>query len=197
MKGENAAYHMTEQMLENEQQIIMSAQKDSRNFEPLYNKYHEQIFRYVYQRLDSIDEAKDITSKVFLKALTQIKKYEYRGVPFSSWLYRIAYSELNQSFRDAKASRTVNLTDQSVTEMELFETNGITEAQLSLLTECLAEISKTDLELIEFRYFEKRSVREVALILSISESNVKVKTHRAIKQLKDLFFKKIATYETH
>ncbi|MDC3352120.1 RNA polymerase sigma factor [Crocinitomicaceae bacterium] len=105
----NPIYHHTEDKLLKELKWIKYAQKDPRGFEPLYSKYYEQILRYIYQRIDDKDTAYDITSQVFLKALNNIHKYEYRGVPFASWLYRIAKSELYQSFRDKKARRTVNV----------------------------------------------------------------------------------------
>ena len=48
------------------------------------------------KRVDDVEAAYDITSNVFVKALTNIHKYEFRGVPFSSWLFRIAKSGLYQ-----------------------------------------------------------------------------------------------------
>ena len=113
----NPNYHHTEEKLLKELQWIKYAQENPRGFEPLYNKYYEQILRYIYQRIDDKEIAYDITSQVFLKALNNIHKYEYRGVPFASWLYRIAKSELYQSFRDKKAERTVNIDNVNLTHI--------------------------------------------------------------------------------
>ena len=82
--------------VKSERELINLAKKNSKYFEPIYKKYHEQIFRFVYQRLNNEDDAADITSQVFLKALLNLEKYEFRGFPFSSWLYRIALNEVNQ-----------------------------------------------------------------------------------------------------
>jgi RNA polymerase sigma-70 factor (ECF subfamily) len=79
--------------------LVLAAQQDPREFEPLYSKYYEPILRFVYKRLDTKSEAYDVTSQVFLSALQNLSKYEDRGFPFSSWLYRIAINELNQFFR--------------------------------------------------------------------------------------------------
>ena len=87
---------------EEEKLLIERAQKDPRFFAPLYERYHDAIFRYVYRRVDEEEQAYDITSSVFVKALQALHKYEYRGLPFSAWLFRIAKSELYQSFRDQK-----------------------------------------------------------------------------------------------
>jgi len=88
---------------EDEIAIIERAKLNPAHFAPLYKKYHEVIFRYIFKRVDEEETAYDITSCVFIKAITNLPKYEYRGIPFSSWLFRIAKSELYQSFRDKKS----------------------------------------------------------------------------------------------
>src|SRR5438552_2058242 len=89
--------------------MIADAKSNPALFSGLYDKYYEPIFRFVYQRLDDKDFAFDTTQQVFLKALNNIEKYEFRGFPFSSWLYRIASNELTNGFRANKAIRTVNI----------------------------------------------------------------------------------------
>jgi RNA polymerase sigma-70 factor (ECF subfamily) len=67
--------------------------------------------------MDDTEMAFDVTSQVFMKALKNIHKYENRGVPFGSWLYRIAKSELYQSFRDKQSQRTLNVESVNMFEM--------------------------------------------------------------------------------
>lgn len=183
----NPMYHQTNQRMEEELSWIRRAQKDPESFGPLYKKYHEQIFRYVYQRMDDEETAFDVTSQVFMKAMNNIHKYEYRGVPFASWLYRIAKSELYQSFRDKKAQRTVNIDNCQLYEiMEEFEDDN-TDLQKKKLFDCLSKMKEKDMQLIEMRFFEKRSFKEIGEILEITENNAKVKAFRAIDKLKQLF----------
>lgn len=185
----NPVYHQTDDKLQEELSWIKSAKMDPERFGPLYRKYHEQIFRYVYQRMDDQELAFDVTSQVFVKALLNIEKYEYRGVPFSSWLYRIAKSELYQAFRDRKARRTINVESMHLFEMiEEMEEEDTSENKKKLIN-CLAVLNDGDLQLIEMRYFEKRSYREIGDILEITENNAKVKAFRALKRLKKLFMK--------
>jgi RNA polymerase sigma-70 factor (ECF subfamily) len=185
----NPVYHQTNDRLQEELVLITAAKKDPERFGPLYKKYHEQIFRYVYQRMDDEDLAFDVTSQVFVKALKNIHKYEYRGVPFSSWLYRIAKSELYQAFRDRKARRTVNVESMHIFEMiEEFEEDD-SAANKKKLFQCLSLLRDDDLQLIELRYFEKRSYREIGEIIEITENNAKVRTFRALERLKKLFMK--------
>ncbi len=185
----NPVYHQTNDRLQEELVIIQEAKDNPERFGPLYQKYHEQIFRYIYQRMDDEHLAFDVTSQVFVKALKNLHKYEYRGVPFSSWLYRIAKSELYQAFRDRKARRTVNVESMHLFEMvEEFEEDDSAVNKKKLL-QCLSLLKDGDLQLIELRYFEKRSYREIGEILEITENNAKVRTFRALERLKKLFMK--------
>lgn len=182
-------YHQSRDRLKEEMVLIKEAKEDVEKFGPLYRKYHEQIFRYVYQRMDDYELAYDVTSQVFIKAINNLHKYEFRGVPFSSWLYRIAKSELYQAFRDRKARRTVNVESMHLFEMieEMEEDDNAVNKKK--LFQCLSLLKEDDLQLIELRYFEKRSYREIGEILDISENNAKVKSFRALGRLKKLFMK--------
>ena len=183
----NPVYHQTNSNLQQELDWILEAKKDPERFGPLYKKYHEQIFRYIYQRMDDKDLAFDVTSQVFVKALRSLDKYEYRGVPFSSWLYRIAKSELYQAFRDRKARRTVVTDSMHLFEMiDEFE-EGSSEINKKKLLQCLTLLKEPDLQIIEMRYFEKRSYKEIGEILDITENNAKVRSFRALERLKKLF----------
>jgi len=166
---------------------VQEAKKDPQRFAPLYKKYYEQIFRYIYQRMDDEEMAFDVTSQVFLKAMNNLHKYEFRGVPFSSWLYRIAKSELYQSFRDKKAERTVNIDKVQLSGViDEIETDENEENKQRLI-QCIAKLKEADIQLIEMRYFEKRSFREIGEILDITENNAKVKSFRALEKLKKQF----------
>lgn len=185
----NPVYHQTSDRLQEELVLIGQAKEDPERFGPLYARYHEQIFRYVYQRMDDQELAFDVTSQVFIKAITNLHKYEYRGVPFSSWLYRIAKSELYQAFRDKKARRTVNVESMHLLEMiEEFEEEDNTQSKRKLL-HCLTLLKDADLEMIEMRFFERRSFKEIGDLLGISENNAKVRSFRALSRLKKLFMK--------
>ena len=71
----NPLYHHTEAQLEEELRWIEAAKAKPEDFRPLYEKYYKPIFSYLYQRMNSKDNAFDLTSQVFLKALTQIHKF--------------------------------------------------------------------------------------------------------------------------
>lgn len=167
-----------------EQDLIEKAKKDNRFFAPLYKKYHEPIFRFVYQRMDGQDDAADVTSQVFLKALVNLKKYEFKGFPFSSWLYKIALNEVNQFYRNNKNKRTVNVEEGQL--KDIIEESGerFDDNKREKLLKVLASLKEDRLLLIEMRFFEKRSFKEMSQILNITENNAKVKTYRALDEMK-------------
>lgn len=187
MKQESSIYHQSKSAIELEHDIVEKAKNNARDFAPIYKKYHAPILQFVYLRLDDKDLAIDITQQVFLKAIENLQKYEFRGLPFSSWLYRIAINELNQLFRKNKKMRTINLnesiTSDLIHEME-DEEFALHKERLAII---LKKISAADFQLIEMRFFEKRPFVEIGELLNITENNAKVKTYRVIQKLKILF----------
>ena len=182
---EVSKYHATKVDLANEQVIIEAAKKSPKDFAALYEAYYEQIFRYIYQRLDSKELACDAAQQVFLKAMDNLHKYENRGVPFVSWLYRIAFSEVNNLFRQRKAQRTVNIDSISVYKIiEEIEENKIEQYHDKIVSLISAQLNEHQLQLIEMRFFEKRSFKQIGEILNITENNAKVKTYRVLDMLK-------------
>lgn len=182
---QTSKYHATKTEMANEMVIIENAKKDISMFAPLYDKYYEQIFRFIYQRLDDKETAFDATQQVFIKAMEQLKKYEFRGVPFASWLYRIAFSEVHNMFRAQKAQRTVNIDSVNLYGIiEEMQESKVDEYHDKIADIIANELEEEDLQLIEMRFFEKRSFKEIADILNISENNAKVKTYRILDRLK-------------
>lgn len=186
MQGKSK-FHQTQEQLLSENQIVEAAKLNPQHFEPLYTKYYEQIFRYVIQRMDDVEEASDVTSQIFIKALTKLHKYEFRGVPFSSWLYRIAMSEVYQFLKDNSNKRTVNVDTAGLKDMvdELDESEN--EENRQKLIKVIGQLPEHELKIIEMRYFEKRSYKEIGEVLGIAENNAKVKAFRIVEKLKKEF----------
>jgi RNA polymerase sigma-70 factor (ECF subfamily) len=174
-----------------EQALIAAAQKNPERFSALYERYYEPILKFVYQRVTTKEDAFDITQQVFLQAMLSIKKYEWRGFPFSSWLYRIAINELNQGFRKNSKQRGINLSEkhlnQLAEEMKIEPDNEQEQALFDALTTLVEE----DFQLVEMRFFEKRAFREIADILQITEANAKMKLYRILVKLKPEIEKKL------
>lgn len=170
--------------MQQEWQEIQAAQRNPAHFRPLYNRYYNPIFRFIYRRTNEEELSADICSQVFLKAIQKLPAYEFKGVPFSAWLYRIASNEVAQHFRNLKKARVVSIDDAQLGDViDEIEEND-TEAQREALIAMLDTLNEADLQLIELRFFEQRPFKEVANILGITESNAKVKTYRLLNKLK-------------
>lgn len=180
----NPHFHHTNEQLNEELIIIQAAKQNPERFAPLYDKYYKKIFNYVYQRMDSKDTAFDITGQVFLKALTNLNRYEYKGVPFASWLYRIAHNEVMQLFRSQKDKRAINADIGDLRYICEENEELFFEEYIPAIKKLIAELKEDDLQLVELRFFEKRPFKEIAEILDITEVNAKVKMYRVVEKLK-------------
>ena len=175
----------TDNYFTEEEVLVKNAQKNIKEFEKLYDKHYEKIFRYVYQRVVTKQDAMDVTSQVFLKAMTKINQFKFMGFPFSSWLYRIAKSETYQFLKDKNKNPVLNIETVKIQNLaeEVLEQSA--DYEVEELIPILENLEEKEVQLIEMRFFEERSFKEIAEILDITENNAKVKTHRVIKKIKD------------
>ncbi|MEO1049934.1 MAG: sigma-70 family RNA polymerase sigma factor [Bacteroidota bacterium] len=179
--------HMSEDAIKAEQEIVQAAKRNAKAFGKLYDKYFEGIFSFVYRRTDDEDIAADLTSQTFFKALQNIKKYEFRGLPFSAWLYRIASNEVNKHYRKTDTKALFSVEEGRVLEIMAESVENADEEQLQLLVKLLKELPTAMVEVLELRFFEGKSFKEIAYILEITESGAKMRTYRAIEALKKNF----------
>lgn len=188
MSIETSQYHQTKKEILNEEQILKKAIKSPEAFAPIYDKYYMQLFKFVLQRVENEQWAAEIVSDVFAKALFNLKKYKFKGTPFSAWLYRVAYNEIASKFRKNKRNRTVNIPEENwalfQNEEEEYEDNSMSVKKLK---SCLQQLKPHEVELIEMRFFEERPFKEMGEILELTTENARVKTHRALKKLQKLF----------
>ena len=83
-----------------ESALVAKAQKDSNAFGELYERYIDRIYSYVYSRVQNVQDAEDLTARIFYRALDRLDRYEDRGLPFGAWLFRIAHNLVANWHRD-------------------------------------------------------------------------------------------------
>jgi len=171
---------------ESDELIISRAKENPKAFEVLYRKYFKEIFRYVHKKVQDKDITADIVSQVFIKSFSNIHQFQYKGIPYSAWLYRVAINETNQYFNHNKTRHVV--IDEHLTGSIAFEINKdhSKEELIDKLPAVLNQLKPLELELIELRFFEGMSYKQIGQILNISENLGKVKTFRVLKKLKKL-----------
>tara|TARA_B100001778_G_C18601988_1_gene637722 strand:- start:2154 stop:2747 length:594 start_codon:yes stop_codon:yes gene_type:complete len=185
----NPQYHKTKAQINSEHKLVEAAKKDKEKFRAIYNTYYEIVFRFIYQRTGDETTTSDIVSEVFYKALENLTKYEFRGLPFSSWLLRIAHNETIKYYRKISKARVVKLETKHLQNLTSEESDNHIDELKPLLLNALKELKIEDLQLIEMRFFEGRPFKEMAEILNKKESAVKMRVYRILAKLK-CYFKK-------
>jgi RNA polymerase sigma-70 factor (ECF subfamily) len=166
-------------------EIVALAKNDQVYFGELYERYFEQIFRFVFKRLGGKEnEAGDITQQTFMKAMANLGKYEDRGLAFSSWLYRIAQNEVNMYFRKSKGNYTIEIEERKLKDLwNEAEINYMSEEDQEQLVDLLNNLDQEHLDLLELRFFQEMSFKEIADIYSITEPNAKMRVYRILEKL--------------
>ena len=175
---------MTEKEKHIELKYIQKAKENKQFFGFLYEKYYEQIFVFIFKKLQDEDITGEVCSLTFLKAMSNLDKYEDRGFPFSSWLYRIASNEVNQYFRNNKKNITIEVNENCLQEIvEELDIEKM-EEQLAQVLNAIEQLPLEKSQLIELRYFEELSFKEIASIFAITEANAKMRIYRIIETIK-------------
>ena len=178
---------MTEEEIRKEYAIVDGAKNDPNKFGALYEKYFDRIFNFIYTQTDDEDLTADLCSQTFLIALDNVGKYEFRGVPISAWFYRIASNEVNKHFRKTKSQKIYSLDEVHLRLVFERGDEEYSEETLAKLIDFMKGLSAEMLEVLQLRFFEEKDFKEVAFILDISESSAKMRTYRALDQLRKKF----------
>src|SRR5262250_1542397 len=93
-------------MIEHERLLVEAAQQDLRRFAELYERNFERVYAFIVRRVHDRTQAEDLTSEVFRHALENLSRFEWRGVPFAAWLYRIAANTIADSWRHSPRRNT-------------------------------------------------------------------------------------------
>lgn len=162
-----------------ERLLIEAAKKDPRRFAELYEINFERVYAFILSRVRDRSEAQDLTSEVFHQALANIRRFEWRGVPFAAWLYRIASNAMVDNAQRHEREQSVPAPDQRA-EVDLAEIEH--RAQVFRLVKDLPEDQR---RVIEMRFVEQKSIRDIAHEIGRSEGAVKQLQFRGLQNLRD------------
>ena len=182
---------MTEDEIRKEQIIVARAKNDVNAFGELYEIYFDRIFNFIFRQTDEEEVANDLCSQAFTNALNNINKYEFRGLPFSAWLYKIASNEVRKYYRRNKGKKIFSL--EEIRIKEIIEQNDFEwdQALIDQLIDFMKDLPTEMLQVLELRFFEDKDFKEIAFILDITESGAKMRTYRALDKLRKNFNIKI------
>ncbi|OGL66431.1 hypothetical protein A2856_01930 [Candidatus Uhrbacteria bacterium RIFCSPHIGHO2_01_FULL_63_20] len=180
----------------NEKEVIVQAKTDPEAFGRLYDAYYQPIFGFLYKRTGNAEVAKDLVSETFFQALKNIRRYEWRGKPFKSWLFAIAAAQAGTYFRQ-KTRMLAITTDQApdVVADDLYRPDASAlsdeaerEAKLdaSLVRRLLGKLNQKQQTILNLRFFNEATVPEIAATLGMKEGTIKSHIHRALNKLRGL-----------
>jgi len=172
--------------VQQEESLVRRAQQgEPEAFAQLYEAHFDKMHRYIVLRVRNQADAEDLTQQVFLKALESIGSYRWRGMPFSSWLFRIAHNQVVDHFRKRrKEKRTLPLDEArtvSGADPALLAEQRLRLEQLAVAYQQLTEAQR---EVISLRLAGGLSVAETAKVMGKSEGAVKVLQHDALVKLR-------------
>ena len=165
-----------------ERLLIAAAQKDPARFTDLYEEHFERVYAFVARRLRNRDDAEDVTSEVFRDALANIGKFEYRGAPFASWLYRIASNAIADRWQHAAREQGAALAGDPADDSTRANPEAV-ESRARLFRQ-VATLPADQRRVIEMRFAEGRSIAEIAREIGRSSGAVKQLQFRAIQNLR-------------
>ena len=164
---------------DDDRRLIEAAQADPARFVELYDRYVDRVYAYVSRRTRNRAAAEDLTSQVFEHALRTIGRFEWRGVPAAGWLFRIAANALADYW---KALAREAHDDLPLDSPDAAEAADI-ERRLALYQQ-VERLPDVQRRVIEMRFVEEKSIREVASTLGRSEGAVKQLQLRALENLR-------------
>ena len=164
---------------DDEKRWIEAARSDPNRFAPLYEEHFERVYAYVARRVHDRAEAQDITAEVFRQALAGLPRFEWRGVPFIAWLYRIAANTIADHFTRLAREQGTPLPEQHASD----DTAGV--ERRALLFRLVGGLPADQRKVIELRFGEERSIREIAAEMGRSDGAIKQLQWRAMQTLRE------------
>jgi RNA polymerase sigma-70 factor (ECF subfamily) len=166
-----------------ERLLVEAAQRDPARFAELYENNFERVYAYVVRRVGDRAETEDLTSEVFHHALANLGRFEWRGIPFAAWLYRIAGNLISDRWQRSNREQVADEPEQieSVQSRNSEFEEVERKATLFRLVDTLPAEQRRVLVL---RFVEEKSIKEVAREISKTEGAVKQLQFRALTALR-------------
>ena len=171
--------------LVNERQLVLQAQAgNSEAFGQLYDAYMERIYRFVYFRVEDQQTAEDITSQVFLKAWSNLDRFQFSRTPYLAWLYTIAHNAVIDHYRTRKV--TTALDDVQLSQPDHSE---VVENEIDLTVEmksvkaALQTLTDDQQKVLTLKFIEGLSNNEIARHLGKREGAIRALQMRGLQAL--------------
>ena len=177
--------------LDEESLVAKAKRRDAAAFAQLYEAYFERIYRYFVVRVGNTWEAEDLTEQVFLRALESIENYEWRGVSFGAWLFRIAHNLIVDSLRRKSNGTEPLLAAETIPGDDDLEEIVDLNLRIEQVLEVLPLLTNDQRQVIGLRFGAGLPIAESARVMGKSEGAIKALQYNALAALRRLLSKRL------
>ncbi|ADQ17726.1 RNA polymerase sigma factor [Leadbetterella byssophila] len=170
--------------------LYITSQKNE-YFEEIYERYANKVYRKCYSFVYNQEKAEDLTHDIFLKLIVKIGTYKETS-KFSTWLYSITYNYCMDQIRTRKKKTEVPLPDQIDISDE--DDADFLDFQSAELEKSLKQMPSEERAILQMKYQEDFSIKEIAETMKISESAVKMRLLRSKEKLKKYYLENITVF---
>ncbi|MDE5858518.1 MAG: RNA polymerase sigma factor [Muribaculaceae bacterium] len=157
---------------------ILKRPSSNDKFTRLVDEYREPIYRFIRGRVDSHDDAADISQEVFIRAYQSLDKLRDESAA-RAWLYRIAHNEIIRFVQDRDRANIEPIADTVQSTLADTAQVDYDRAVQELFKTALNQLSERRRTVFELRYYQELSFKEIAEILDSNEATMKVTYHQA------------------
>lgn len=161
-------------------------QGDANAYGELYDRYFEQIYRYVQFRVGLREEAEDLAEAVFLRTWEAIARSNSTVDNFQGWLFRSAHNAIIDHYRTRKNMVSLDQVAQLTDPTPVPESVVQQRLDGDKLNKALAKLPADLQQLIACRFGAGLSHAETAAVMGLKEGHLRVMQFRALKQLRKL-----------
>jgi RNA polymerase sigma-70 factor (ECF subfamily) len=173
-------------MEEQERLLVERAQSDPLAFSVLYDLYADRVYNYIYQRTGNHGDAEDLTARTFLRAFVHLQGYQFRGIPFSAWLYRIAHNAMANWHRDSHRHQMVSLDIVADHGRDEERPEDVAEAreERKALLEAMRLLPAERQQLLILKFSDELTNAQIGQIMERTEGAIKSLYHRTLLELR-------------
>ena len=160
---------------------------DAEAFGLLYDRYVDQVYRYIAYRVASAAVAEDLTSETFLRALRRIGSFTWQGRDVGAWFTTIARNLVADHYKSGRYRlelTTDDVTDSGTAPVMEGPERAVLEGMTNkVLLEAVKKLNAEQQECIVLRFLQGLSVAETAQVMGKNEGAIKALQYRAIRTL--------------
>lgn len=176
--------HRTEAELEEERLQILAAQRDRSAFTPIYERYVDQVYAYTLMLTRDRERAEDVTAATFTKAIEELPRFEWRGVPYSAWLFRVASNlVIREQRRRGWIELPAHLPDEGSDPLLVVEARSRDDE----VRAAVAALPPDQRRAVWLRFGADLRNAEIAEVMGRSEGAVKLLVFRGLTSLRRRF----------